>query len=261
MEKVDIIEVILHGSGSDISIDLHEPLVLPPQEKYEAKLALKNFSTYNNIPNVTADVNNKLKLKVPGAKDWETVEFFTGAYEIKRLNTQLQEWIKTQHPKLEDVDKNFKLVGNEATAKAEFIIVGDYHIDFDVEHSIYKVLGWNKKDSFGGTGMYFAPNLIDIVRVTQMVFNCNIVVADYVNNMRVPFIYNCGVNVPAGYKMVRELTDLSYKSITTSQINHIRVWIVDEHGAPVNLRNDRLTVTLSLRLAKTVQDVAITQGG
>ena len=259
MEQVDIVEVVLHGTGSDISIDLPEPLMLP-QEKYEAKLALKNFSTYNNIPNVTKNVNNKLKLKVPGAKDWEIAEFFTGAYEIKRLNTQLQEWIKTTHPDLPDVDLNFKLVGNEATARAEFIFKGDYHVSFDVEHSICKLLGWDKKSTFGGTGMHFAPHLVDIVRVTQMIFNCNIVVADYINNVRVPFIYNCGVNVPTGYKMARELTDLTYKSITTSRVSHIRVWIVDEHGAPVDLRNDKLAIALSLKLVKRVQDVSISKG-
>lgn len=75
-----------------------------------------------------------------------------------------------------------------------------------------------------------------------------------------PFLYNCSVDVPAGYRMGRELTSIAYKKLNTSQISHIRIWIVDEHGDTVNLRDDNLTVTLSLRLsprAKTVklQDV------
>ena len=72
-----------------------------------------------------------------------------------------------------------------------------------------------------------------------------------------PFLYNCTVDVPAGYRLTRELTDISYKRLTTSQISHIRVWIVDQDGAPVNLRKDQLTVTLSLKLVRRVPEVSI----
>ena len=70
-----------------------------------------------------------------------------------------------------------------------------------------------------------------------------------------PFIYSCALDVPAGYRLTRELTDISYKSLNTYQISHIRIWDVDEHGAPVNLRKDDLTVTLSLKLIPRVAKV------
>ena len=72
-----------------------------------------------------------------------------------------------------------------------------------------------------------------------------------------PFLYSCGINVPVGYRLTRELTDISYKSLNTSQISHIRIWIVDEHGPAVNLRNDDLTVTLSLKFVPRVTPVSI----
>ena len=74
-----------------------------------------------------------------------------------------------------------------------------------------------------------------------------------------PFLYNCGINVPAGYRLSRELTNLANKNLTTSQISHIRVWIVDQNGAPVNLREDELVVTLSLQLKKRVTQVFLRQ--
>ena len=77
------------------------------------------------------------------------------------------------------------------------------------------------------------------------------------NGRESPFLYNCGINVPVGYRLYRELADISYKSLNTSQISHIRLWIVDQHGAPVNLRNDELTVTLSLRLIRKVAKVSV----
>ena len=57
--------------------------------------------------------------------------------------------------------------------------------------------------------------------------------------------------------MARELTDISYKNLTTSQISSIRVWIVDQDGTPVNLRNDDLVVTLSLKLKERVTRVSL----
>ena len=58
-----------------------------------------------------------------------------------------------------------------------------------------------------------------------------------------PFLYNCSADVAVGYRLTRELTDIAYKRLTTSQISHIRIWIVDEDGAPINLRKDELVVS------------------
>ena len=255
MEKDDNIELILKGEGSDISIDFYEPIVIPTEE-FEAKLGLKSFSTYNNIPNIENGKNNKLKIKVPG-HDYKVFSLDTGAYELSMIQTQIVEWIKITYPKLEKVEENFKLIGNEATSKAEFIFKGDYGVDFSVQSSMYDLLGFDKDQKMKGTGRYIAKRIINIVNVTQLVFNCSLTESNYVNGKESPFLYNCGINVPVGYRLFRELTDISYKSMTTSQISHIRLWIVDQNGAPVNLRKDTLTVTLSLRLNRKVAKVSI----
>ena len=255
MEKDDNIELILKGAGSDISIDFYEPIVIPT-ENYEAKLGLKSFSTYNNIPNIEKGRNNCIKIKVPG-HDYKVMRLDTGAYELSMLKNQFVEWIKLTFPTLEKVEEDFKLIGNEATSKAEFVFKGDYGVDFDVQASIYNILGFEKNKKFQGTGRYVAKRIINIVNVTQLVFNCSLTESNYVNGRESPFLYNCGINVPVGFRLFRELTDISYKSLTTSQISHIRVWIVDQDGAPVNLRKDDLTVTLSLRLKQKVAPVSI----
>ena len=59
------------------------------------------------------------------------------------------EWIEDTYPHLKNVNDNFKLIGNEATSKAEFLFKDDYGIDFNVEHSIY-LLGINKDRKFHG---------------------------------------------------------------------------------------------------------------
>ena len=71
-----------------------------------------------------------------------------------------------------------------------------------------------------------------------------------------PFLFNCNINVPAGYQLSRELNNVTYKKLTTSQISHIRVWIVDQNGYPVNIREDDFVVTLTLHLRRRVTPVS-----
>ena len=194
MEKEDNIELILNGSGSDISIDFYEPIVIPTDE-FKAKLGLKSFSTYNNIPNVEVGKNNSLKVKVPG-HDYKVFAMVTGAYELSIIAIQIVEWIKLQYPTLEKVEENFKLMGNEATSKAEFIFKGDYGIDFDVQSSMHDILGFDKDQKIEGTGKYVAKRIINIVTVTQLVFNCSLTESNFVNGRESSFLYNCGINVP-----------------------------------------------------------------
>ena len=106
-------------------------------------------------------------------------------------------------------------------------------------------------------GRYIADEIIDISNVRQLIFNYSLTESNYINGKEVPFLYNCGIDVPVGYRLARELTDISYKNLTTSQISNIRVWVVDQDGAPVNSRNDDLVVTLSLKLKQRVTRVSI----
>ena len=162
----------------------------------------------------------------------------------------------TGNPELEKVDEKFQLNGNNATSKAEFIFKDDYGIDFNIEDSMFDLLGFDKTDCFKGIGLHRGKRIVNITNVTQLISNCNCTRSNFINGNEMPFIYNCTLNVPAGYRLTRELTDISYKRLNTSQIGHIRIWIVDEHGAPVNLRKDDLTVTLTLKLIPKVAKVS-----
>ena len=254
---MDDVEIIVRGKGSDISTDFYEPINIPT-DIYEAKLGLKSFATYNNIPNIVEGVNNKLKVKVPGESAFKVFALDTGAYEVRVIAQQLLEWIQINYPKLKDVEENFKLIPNYATSKVDWFFKNDGSgVDFNVDTSCYELLGFNKDDKFEGTGLYPGRRIVKITSVTQLIFNCNLTRSNYINGQEMPFLYNCGINVPSGYRLTRELTDIAYKSLNTSQITHIRIWIVDEHGLPVNLRNDNLTVTLSLKFKRLVLPVAL----
>ena len=251
----DQFEIILRGKGSDIRSDFYEPIVIPTEE-YDAKIGLKSFSTYNNIPNIVENKNNRCKIKVPG-QDYRIFSLDTGAYELQVIAIHMVEWIQVTFPTLKDVEEKFSLNGNNATSKAEFLFKDDYGIDFDVENSMHNLLGFDKKDYFKGVGLHVGKRIVNITNVTQLIFNCNVTSSNYMNGKEMPFLYSYGINTPAGYKLYRELTNISYKSLTTSQISHIRVWILDENASPVNLRDDELTVTLSLKFIPKVTKVSL----
>ena len=252
----NLIEIILKGKGSKISSDFAEPIIIP-SEQYIAQIGLKNFATFNNIPNIEKGKNNQIKIKVPEDKNWYVFSLETGAYELKVIGEQIIEWIKVKFPKLKNVDEKFALVGNNATSKADFCFLDDYGVDFDVNASMYELLGFNENDKCIGVGLYSGKHIVNISNVTQLVFNCNITSSNYKNGKKQPFLYNCSVDVPACYRLGRELSNIAYKNLNTSQISHITIWIVDEHGAPVNLRKDDLLVTLSLRIIPRIPSVSV----
>ena len=88
------------------------------------------------------------------------------------------------------------------------------------------------------------------MRVTQLIFLCNITDSNFLNNAEIPLLYNCGIDVSPGFRLTREIENISYKNLTTHQISVIRVWIVDQHQNRVDLRNDELLITLSLQIRK-----------
>ena len=255
-----VIEIIVKGQGSDISCDFREPIEIPTGE-YDARIGVKGFSTFNNIPNITAGQNNRVKIRVPDGGDesseWKIFALPTGAYELSIIADHIIDWIEMEYPHLENVGEKFKLVGNDATSKAEFILKDNYGVSFDVDASMCELLGFSRHVEISGKGIYTGEKIVNITTVSSLIFNCNVTSSNYINGNEMPFLYSCAVDVPVGYRLMRELTVIAYKSLTTSQISHIRVWIVDEDGAPVNLRKDELTVTLSLKLVRRVPEVSI----
>ena len=237
------IEFILKGDGSDITIFLPTPIVIPDGKR--ASLGLKNFSTYNNIANVEKGKNNAFMLKVPG-KPFRLFELPTGAFELDSICEAIYEFIEEHYPSIKDVREKFKLAGSDATSKCILTFKDDYGIDFNVPNSLCEILGYEKTDKFQGPGRFIAEKIVMIATVTQLLFNCNIVEGSYFNSLQIPLIYNCVIDVPAGYRLSRELTNISYKRLNTSQISNIHLWITDEQGRFINLRKDLLVVTLSL---------------
>lgn len=245
MGRVNITEIIFRGRGSTLQTDFGEPLLVGDNQI--AEIGLKSFAFYNSIPNVTKNVNNCIRLAVPGS-GWETVSLETGSYELSSIAQELSSWIQLKYPHLKDVDENFKLRGNDATSKAEFTFKQDYGFNFDTPYTIAPLMGFNRTRQERGVGRWTGDRIVNITNVTNLVFNTNISEPNFINNIRTPFLFNCTIDVPSGYRLSRELSNIQYKRLNTNQLTSVKVWITDQFGSLVDLRNELVIITLSLRV-------------
>ena len=243
----NITEIIVTGRGSDLLTEFETPIYVKDDEF--AEIGLKSFSFYNSIPNITENVNNCLKIAVPGS-DYQTVTLSTGSYEITSIEREIIEWIKIRHPQLKNVDQEFKLEANSALSKAQFIFLNDYGFSFDIHYSIAHTLGFSPNRKERGTGKYTGGSIVNISNVSSILINCSISQPNFINNKFAQFIFNCTINVGNGFRLTRELTNLTYKTVNTNQISSLRIWFTDEQGRLLNIRKEQALVTLSLRITK-----------
>ena len=241
-----IVEIILKGRGSRLRTDFLEPIHI--REGHCAEIGLKSFCFFNSIPNITKGVNNCIKISLPGRKSYDVIELDTGAYELSSIAKEIVEWIKIKYPKVKNVEENFILSGNEATSRAEFTFREDYGFDMDTPHSMAAILGFSENRKERGIGKYRGDRIVDISNVSSLLFNCNISEPNYINEIQTPFLFNCTIDVPSGFRLTRELSSVVYKNVNTNQISSVCVWISDQSGRVVDLRNEVVLVTLSLRL-------------
>ena len=253
------IEFVLKGSGSDISLILPKSINIP--DGHEASIGLKNYSTYNNIPNVQKDVNDSIRVRTPSDATWKTFQLETGAWELTSIAESLYSWIEHQWPHLRNVRTDFQLSGQQATSKCFFLFKNDYAVDFNIENSMCNLLGFKRTDTFSGRGMHKAGRIANIARVTQLLFNCNIVETSWFNDSHIPLLYNCVIDVPSGYRMYRDVQSISYKRLNTPAIQVIHLWIEDQDRRVVDNRDELLVVTLSLNIVPPAVSLASTGGG
>ena len=253
------VEFIFKGRGSDMSIRLPKAITIP--EDHEASIGLKNFSTYNNIANVVTGINDSIMIRSPLSPVWKTFKLETGAWELTSIAESLYSWIESAWPTITDVRKEFALTGESATSRCIFTFKNDYGFDFNTDGSMCTLLGFRKTDRCTGRGVYKAPRIANISRVTQLLFNCNIVETSWFNTAHIPLLYNCVVDVPSGFRMYRDVDTVSYKKLNTPSIQVIHLWIEDEERRAVNLRDDLLVVTLSLNIIARQGFGAATTGG
>ena len=132
--------ICVSGNKSRLKTSFIPPLEFPPSSRYE--MALTSLETYYSFPNIDA-TNNHLKVSLDDGKMWMDIRIPVGCYEIKAINSELQRFIVTRYKKDES---RITLSPNPNTLRCVLEILDEKcQVDFNVDDSLCKVLGFNEK--------------------------------------------------------------------------------------------------------------------
>ena len=243
---VEYIEFTFTGTSSVLEIILDKPFIIPP--KRIGEIALKNVSFYNSVPNIDEN-NNSILIKIPD-EDFKEYKLATGAYEIDNINQALLEALSYDYPsRRREIQEHFKLSADEATGKSVFKFgKSGFGVKFNETGSLAVLLGFIPGTELKTRGNHYSINLVQITNVSTIFFKFNLSAPNYVNSERSQTIYTAVLDSSPGHRWSRELSTLTYKRLIKDTFSYLRLWITDSSHNNINLRSEKVTVTLSLRI-------------
>lgn len=232
--------VSIDGNSPFLRTTLFPALYLPTNRVWEA--ALLDFTSYNSIPNITEDVNNKFhyykEKKLNGTyQSMETIALDTGSYEVESINDELQNKLGKD---------NIEIKANNSLLRTE--IKSKYYIDFTQQHSIGTLLGFpNNIKILQPNKTYIGPESVNIMKVNTINIMCNIVHGSYKNGTNQHILHTFYPTVPPGFKIVEKPHNLVYLPLNTTYISDIEVNISDQDENPVDFRGEDISLRLHIR--------------
>ena len=121
----------------------------------------------------------------------------------------------------------------------------NYEVDFRKDKSINSLLGF---DSIIYTsGLHESENMVNILTISSILVNIDIISGSYVNGSTKPTIYSFFLDVSPVYKIIENPHNLLYLPITSDTIHSITIWLTDQNGNELNLRGENLSMRFNLR--------------
>ena len=252
--------LILSSTTTDYTIRLDDPILISVDNHCEA--ALTALYTYNSCPNITHE-NNRLRYSCDVGVTWKDITFATGAYELAEINSEIQRQmvINNDYRKDSQLDTFYiKVTINKPTSKSQLEINDEnYIVDFNVTDSIASTLGFDNKKYT--CGIHESPNVIDIEKVNAILIHCDLVTGSSINGINSQVIYSFSPKVSPGYKIIEIPSPQLYYHpvINQSYIDRVHIWITDQNNRIVDLRGEKITVCIHLRVidntARVVSDI------
>ena len=121
----------------------------------------------------------------------------------------------------------------------------NYEVDFWNDKSINSLLGFHSK--LYTSGFHESENMVNILKINSILVNIDIISGSYVNGSTQPTIYSLFPNDTPGYKIIEIPHNLLYLPITSDTINSIKIWLTDQNGNKLNLREENLSMRFHLR--------------
>ena len=149
------------------------------------------------------------------------------------------------HYDKENDKNNVEISANTNTLRSEMFLKNNYEVDFRKDKSINRLLGFDSKHY--STGFHESENMVNILTINSILVNIDISAGSYVNGSTQPTIYSFFPDVSSGYKIIENPHNLLYLPITSDTIHSITIWLTDQNGNELNLREENLSMRFHLR--------------
>ena len=107
------------------------------------------------------------------------------------------------------------------------------------------LLGFEKNTSL--TAEYNeSPKVVDIASVDNIIINCDLCDTSYHNGERGNEIYTVPIESDPGYSIITKPSTLQFHTVNRRTLSDIHIWLTDQDQNPIDLRNERVNLTLRL---------------
>lgn len=225
--------ICVRGNTSRIRYTLFPPFDLTSSNEWE--MGFHDLLTYNSVPNIEENVNDKLFFT-----NGVVITLPTGSYELDSINEFIRKQIERQKLGIE-----FKLHANNSTLKSE--IFCDQGIDFTKDQTIGNLLGYNKiiiePNKWIECQNQVSINKVDVIRIT-----CNVVRGSYIDGIEGHVLHEFYPIVAPGYKIVEKPNTVTYLPINKqNSLEEIVIALEDQNGELVNFRGESINIRLVIR--------------
>ena len=107
------------------------------------------------------------------------------------------------------------------------IINNNCEVDFRRYNSINNLLGFDSK--LYTSGFNESENMVNILTISSILVNIDIISGNYVNVSTQPTIYSFFPDVSTGYTIIENPHNLLYLPITADTIHSITIWLTDQN--------------------------------
>ena len=235
--------ITLSGNTCDFTTPFPHPIILDPNEKYEA--AFVSLEMYNSIPNIT-DKNNRFDYSTDDGSTWKTITLEKDAYELAQINKEIQRQMIINNDYDAESNTFYIDISHSRLSVIVEITNSHYKVNFNVENSIGTTLGFGKEIlSFGYNK---SSRIVDIMNVNSILVNVDLIHDSYVNGVNGYAIHSFFPTVGPGYKIrERPQPELIFYPMNSHYINNVRVWLTDQDNKIIDLQGERVSVKIVIK--------------
>jgi hypothetical protein len=234
-EAKESYSITLSNNTTDFHTAFNPTLSLSESKEYE--VALIGLETYNSIPNVQEDT---LVYSSDDGGSYSELVIPTGSYEIEALNDYINRQLSYK-----DLDDKIKITANNSTLRCEIVINEGFMVDMTAS-TISRVFGFTELGQIG-KGEHIGSRAVDIMPVSTILVNCDLVAGSFVNGSSRPTIYSFFPDVSPGFKVIEKPVHPVYLPLNYYTISSIHLWLTDQNDNKLNLRGENVSLRLHIR--------------